>query len=53
MKQGLIHGKTVADGWARAVMQKPVEIQNNFVLTYQPTNTARRRVACPQIKMLY
>ena len=24
-KQGRIHGRTVADGWAGAVMQKPLE----------------------------
>ena len=27
-KQGRIHGKTVVDSWAGAVMQKPLEIQN-------------------------
>ena len=27
-KQGQIHGRTVADGWAEAVMQKPLAIQN-------------------------
>ena len=29
-KQGWIHGKTVADGWAGAVMQKPPKIQKYF-----------------------
>ena len=27
MEQGQIRGKTVADGWAGAVMQKPLAIQ--------------------------
>ena len=26
IEQGRIHGRTVADGWAGAVMQKPLEI---------------------------
>ena len=29
-KQGRIHGKTVADGWAGAAMQKPLVIQKYF-----------------------
>ena len=36
-KQGRIHGKTVADGCAGAVMQKPLEIQKKFE-TYRPTD---------------
>ena len=28
-KQGRIHGNPVADGWAGAVMQKPLGIQKN------------------------
>ena len=62
-KQGRIHGKTVADGWAGAVMQKPLAIQKSLLLTYRPTDiptyrltdlptdTARCRVACPRLKM--
>ena len=37
MKQGRIHGKTVADGWAGAVMQKPPGIQKCDGTTDQPT----------------
>ena len=40
-KQGRIHGNTVADGWAGAVMQKPLAIQKYLgrtdVPTYRPT----------------
>ena len=41
VEQGRIHGNTVADGWAGAVMQKPLAIQKYFgrtdVPTYRPT----------------
>ena len=37
MKHGRIHGKTVADGWAGAVMQKPLAIQKCDGLTDRPT----------------
>ena len=53
-KQGRIHSKTVADGWAGAVIQKSLEIQKYLGQTYRPTDlrtdTARCRVACPQLK---
>ena len=54
--QGRIHGRTVADGWAGAVMQKPLAIQNMFRnvtdgRTDRPTDTARCRVACPRLKI--
>ena len=29
-KQGCTHGKTVTDGWAVAVMQKPLAFQKYF-----------------------
>ena len=54
-KQGRIHGNSVADGWAGAVMQKPLRIQKCDGRTYRhtdiPTDTARCRVACPRLKM--
>ena len=40
MKQGRIHGNPVADGWAGAVMQKPLAILEIFptdLPTYRPT----------------
>ena len=39
-KQGRIHGKPVADGWAGAVMQKPSEIKKNVTdgWTDRPTD---------------
>ena len=46
IKTGRIHDRTVADGWAGAVMQKPLVIQK----CYLPTNTASSRVACPRLK---
>ena len=57
-KQGLIHGNPVADGWAGAVMQKPLRIQKcdgrtdrpTDQTTELPTDTARCRVACPRLK---
>ena len=51
LKQGLIHGNLVADGWAGAVMRKPIAIQF-FFRTDGPTDTARCRVACPRLKRL-
>ena len=55
MKQGRIHGRTVADGWAGAVMQKPLAIQKCDGWTDGPTDgrtdTARCRVACPRLKI--
>ena len=61
LKQGRIHGNAVADGWAGAVMQKPLGIQKCDGRTYLPTNiptdrptdTARCRVACPRLKITY
>ena len=54
-KQGRIHGNPVADGWAGAVMRKPLGIQKcdgrTDEPTYRlPTDTARCRVACPRLK---
>ena len=49
-KQGRIHGNPVADGWAGAVIQKPLVIQKYFGRTDGRTDTARRRVACPRLK---
>ena len=53
-EQGRIHGNTVADGWAGAVMQKPLAIQKcdgrMDVPTDRPTDTAKCRVACPRLK---
>ena len=43
--KGQIHGRTVADGWVKAEMQKLLAIQK----CYRPTN--RHRVACPLLKM--
>ena len=37
-KQGRIHSNTVADGWAGAVMQKPLEIQKYLGPTDLPTD---------------
>ena len=45
-EQGRIHGNPVADGWAGAVMRKPLGIQKCDL----PTDTARCRVACPRLK---
>ena len=53
------HGNPVADGWAGAVMQKPLGIQKCDGQTDQPTDrptdrptdTARCRVACLRLKM--
>ena len=38
MKQGRIHERTIADGWARAVKQKPLAIQKCDLPTYRPTD---------------
>ena len=35
-QQGQIHNKTVADGWAGAVMREPLAIQKYFGPTYRP-----------------
>ena len=37
-KQGRIHGNPVADGWAGAVMRKPLANQKSDVPTYRPTD---------------
>ena len=37
MKQGQIHGNPVADGWAGAVMRKPLAIQKCDRQTFRPT----------------
>ena len=46
-KQGRIHGNPVADGWAGAVMRKPLELQKcdgpTDIRTDIPTDTARCR----------
>ena len=36
-QQGWIHGNPVADGWAGAVMRKPLGIQKCDGPIYQPT----------------
>ena len=50
----LVKVNPVADGWAGAIMQKPLGIQKCDVPTYRrtdvPTDTARCRVACPRLK---
>ena len=38
IKQGRIHGNPVADGWARAVMQKLLGIKKCDGRTYRPTD---------------
>ena len=40
-KQGRIHGNPVADGWAGAVMRKPLAIQKCYGPTDQRTDTVR------------
>ena len=54
-EQGRIHGSPVADGWAGAVMRKPLGIQKcdgrTDGPTDGPTDTARCRVACPRLKI--
>ena len=43
-KQGRIHGNPVADGWAGAVMQKPLANQKCDLPTDQPTDRPTRQV---------
>ena len=54
-KQGRIHGNPVADGWAGAVVRKPLSIQQcdgrTDGPTDGPTDTAKCRVACPRLKI--
>ena len=53
LEQGRIHGNPVAEGWAGAIMQKPLAILEIFWTdgrTDGLTDTARCRVACPQLK---
>ena len=38
IKQGRIHGNPVADGWAKAVMRKPLGIQKCDGRTDPPTD---------------
>ena len=42
-KQGRIHGNPVADGWAGAVMQKPLAIQNCYRRTDGRTDLPTRQ----------
>ena len=42
-KQGRIHGNTVADGWAGAVMLKPIAIQKYFGRTDGRTDRPTRQ----------
>ena len=42
-KQGRIHGRTVADGWAGAVMPKPLIIQKCEGRTDRPTYRPTRQ----------
>ena len=53
-EQGRIHGNPVADGWAGAVMRKPLANQKSDRPTDRPTDlptdTASFRVACPRLK---
>ena len=51
-KQGRIQGNTVADGWAGAVVRKPLGIQKCDVPTFRPTDTASSGVACLRLKMV-
>ena len=53
IKQCQIHGSPVADGWAGAVVQKPLVIQKGYRTdgpTYRPTRQGV--VACPRLKKL-
>ena len=43
LKQGRIHGNPVADGWAGAVMQKPLGIQKCDLPTDLPTDGPTRQ----------
>ena len=51
IQQGRMNGNPVADGWAGAVMQKPLAIQKCYGRIDGPTDTARCRVACPRLKI--
>ena len=51
-QQGRIHGNPVTDGWAVAVMRKPLANQKSDVPTNLPTDTASSRVACPRLKKM-
>ena len=42
-KQGQIHGRTVADGWAGAIMQKPLAIQKYYGRTDGRTDRPTRQ----------
>ena len=51
-EQGRIHGNPVADGWAEAIVWKPLGIQKCYG-TDRPTDQPSRqgdRVACPRLK---
>ena len=52
IQQGRIRGRTVADGWAGAVMQKPLAIQKCDGRTNEWTDRPTRQgvVACPRLK---
>ena len=59
-KQGRIHGTPVADGWAGAIMPKPLANQKRDVTdrptdrpTNRPTDTASSRVAGPRLKKTF
>ena len=45
IKQGRIHGNPVADGWAGAVMRKPLGIQKCYGRTDRPTYRPTRQGA--------
>ena len=49
-EKGRIHGNPVVDGWAGAVIRKPLGIQKLYRRTDLPTDTAKCRVACPRLK---
>ena len=46
-----LHGNIVVDGWAGAIMRKPLGIQKCDRPTDVPTDTARCRVACLRLKI--
>ena len=48
-----LHGNIVVDGWAEAIMQKPLGIKKCDLLIDQPTDMARCVVACPRLKRLH
>ena len=47
IKQGRIHGNTVADSWAGAVMQKLLAIQKYLLRTDRPTDRPTRQGGVP------